>query len=115
MPTSMEEEVSSLESWWKIVENADVNRYLVILPDDSTIQPEKIASTFQHWHPVRDTRRTWVIASDDLTCWNVCQKLGIAAETDESKIPTGLVLKIDEVNGYTDAALWQTLRAWSSL
>ena len=92
-----------------------VNRYLVILPDDSKIPPDLIEKTFQYSHAVRDTRRTWIVASNDLTCWDICSRLRIADESDPSNLTTGIVLKIDEINGYADATLWQNLRAWAAL
>lgn len=94
-------------------EETPLNRYVIILRDDSTIQDDAISKAFDH--SVVIGNRVWAVASTDLTCWDICEKIGLSNVTAESPVPTGIVLKIDEINGYTYSNVWDKLRVWAEL
>ena len=49
----------------------------------------------------------WVIAADEATPADVCQRLGIGPER------SGVVTGLEVYYGFYDAALWQKIDAWS--
>ena len=88
-------------------------RYMIVLREDSTIREELIPETFEH--SLQIGPRVWAVASTDLTCWDICEKIGLSKVTDQSPTPTGIVLKVDEINGYTYSSVWDKLRVWAEL
>ena len=86
-----------------------MNRFLVIIrPGESDLNSQTITEKFPDYYEVVP-KCVWAIASKEHnTTVRVMDVLGMTDESDS----TGVVVKIDEYNGYFERGLWETLRTW---
>ena len=75
--------------------------YLVHLPNGT----DRLTNTFP-FHYTLTEGSLWAIASDLLTCADVCQRLGMVSGQG------GVVVKFEEYYGVYDPAFWDALRVW---
>ena len=52
--------------------------------------------------------KLWAIASELATCIDICQILGLNAESNR----TGVVVKMDEYNGFFERGVWEKVNEW---
>ena len=79
-----------------------MNNYLVFMPGGE----DKVETEFPRHYPLA-AGSLWAVGSDELTCADVCDRLGIGSGE------SGVVYRIDDYYGHYDRALWQKLAAWS--
>ena len=78
-----------------------MNNYLVFMPGGE----DKVETEFPRRYPLA-AGSLWAVGSDELTCADVCARLGIGSGE------SGVVYRIDDYYGHYDRALWQKLAAW---
>ena len=87
-----------------------VNIYMISLPDASTVDGAAVAKAYpENSYKIRDG--IWVVASELETCGEVADAIGIGTKPD-ARWPLGLVGKIEDVNGFMEADLWEKLNVW---
>lgn len=82
-----------------------MSAFIVILPEDSEIEAEKI-KTFQH-HYKLVAERAWLVSDD--RCFDVGD---VRDEMEIGEGRSGLVVEVSEYTGYGDPALGKRLRKW---
>lgn len=86
-----------------------MNCYLVAIPPDSAVQEDSIRKQFpeRHWLV---QERVWIVAGSQPTCIDVCKRLGIGPKGGTDAI--GIVIKMNEYNGFAQRTLWEKLNVW---
>lgn len=81
-------------------------RYLIV---SNTLHDDKVQEVAHDWYKLREG--VWAIASVQATCFDVANQLGMtdAREND------GVILKVDEIYGLYNPALWDKISAWGKL
>ena len=87
-----------------------MNRYVIILPPESTISPTVISTKFPDKTYEITPRRVWAVATHRETCGDVCKEIG--GGPGSGAMATAIVVKIGEYDGFAPSALWDKLSAW---
>lgn len=87
-----------------------MNCYVVIVPEDSALDPSKVQETFPDSYTIVE-KRVWVIAHEG-TSADIVEKLGIG-DTDKDSDPSGVVFGVEDYDGYMHRGLWRKLQAWN--
>ena len=87
--------------------------FVVIAPPQSELSHDDIIREYPKLSH-RVASNVWVVSSpDQYTTESVCKTLGIG-NGDESDPKTGVVVALQDYNGYANRSLWETLRTWEA-
>lgn len=84
-----------------------MNCFVIVSPDKK-FDPSLVTQAFRDHSQVSDD--VWVVAGEQGTCADVCDKLGIGTPTGTR----GVVVKLDDYYGFFDRALWEKINEWRS-
>ena len=89
--------------------------YVVISSNIEKIEASKVEAAFPDHLTLNEL--AWVIATDLKTCSDVCAEVGLKPPPREGTLQdfsTGLVVKLEEYNGFFARELWEKIDVWKA-
>ena len=91
-----------------------MQRYLIVLPLNSTVDASKIESVFAENQHAIVPDRVWVVATTRQTCGDVAKDIGIGPTQGAGNIHSGAVFRITDYDGFAPQSLWEKLYTWQT-
>ena len=87
-----------------------MNCFIVAAAGTNPVTERAIQSNFKDRYFKIEAGSVWVVASESAACNDICQKLGMHPKSNR----TGVVVKMDEYNGFFVRSLWEKITQWQA-